>query len=136
MKQELVRDLAAALGWAVFVGIGIALGLSIGALTSDVGADSEMIVLAALIAGAGTLVVRLGMLVVRRIFSATREASGDVARPPDEERRAPKARSGARSRPLTARPGPARKGSRSSGARRSASGRSGSRTSTPRRRRK
>lgn len=88
LPEGVVRDLVMALGWAAFVGAGIAIGLALGALGSDVGADPEMILIAAAIAGLGTFVVRLLMIVVRRGFGSgggTSETSRAPARPrPDD----------------------------------------------------
>lgn len=57
----MARDLLAAVGWAVFVGGGVALGLWLGSLGADVPADSGMLVITGLIAGSATLTVRIAM---------------------------------------------------------------------------
>lgn len=61
-RNELLRDLAVAIGWAVFVGVGLALGLALGSLGADVPADGGMLSFTALITGVGTLIVRLVMV--------------------------------------------------------------------------
>lgn len=70
LPEGIARDLLVALGWAAFVGVGIAIGLTLGALGSDVGADAQMILIAGVIAGLGTFVVRLLMVAIRRGFGS------------------------------------------------------------------
>ncbi|HLF99509.1 MAG TPA: hypothetical protein VI916_03490 [Acidimicrobiia bacterium] len=65
-ETPLSRDLAGAVGWALFVGIGFALGLALGSLGADVPTDSGFLVYIGLIVSGATLVIRLGMVVVKR----------------------------------------------------------------------
>lgn len=74
----MARDLLAALGWAVFVGGGVALGLWLGSLGADVPADSGMLVITGLIAGSATLTVRIAMAIWKHRPGA-RVAAGGAA---------------------------------------------------------
>ena len=126
LRNDVLKDLALAAGWAVFVAVGIALGLVLGSLGADVPADSGMLVFIGVIAAVGTLVVRLGMVgwkyrsalpSVRRPGTASPAAT---SRPPKPLARAeaPEPLEAARKRPATAtrkppatarRPAPAKK---------------------------
>lgn len=55
MRQELLKTV----GWAAFVGFGIALGLVLGSLGADVPADAGMLVFVGVVAAGFTLVGRL-----------------------------------------------------------------------------
>lgn len=117
MASELLKTV----GWAIFVGFGIAIGLALGSLGADVPADSEMLILAGLLAAAATFVVRLLLVVFRGVARpnpapATRRPAGSASpspgpvRPADDDL-AP-APGATTARGETARRRPARTGDR------------------------
>lgn len=138
------RDLLLAVAWSVVVGFGLALGLYIGSLSADVPADTEMLVFTAVVAAAGTLVVRVVMAIAkhrpgRAASEAAARATADAAAGSTEGAEGAEAaaeagkagRSGSqparrRGRPLSARPSDSGGTSKPSGSGKSGSDKSGS----------
>lgn len=138
------RDLLFAVGWSVVVGFGLALGLYIGSLSADVPADTEMLVFTAVVAAAGTLVVRVTMAIAkhrpgRAGSEAAARATADAAAGSTEgaeaaaepEKTGKAGRGGSqparrRGRPLSARPSGTGKSDSGDTSKPSGSGKSGS----------
>lgn len=78
-RRQLLRDLLGAVGWAVFIGGGIAMGLALGSVGADVPADGGMLWYLGLIVAVGTLVVRVAMVAWKHRDLASGGATGAAA---------------------------------------------------------